>query len=114
MRSVALLLVYLATGWTDLYPDWSPPRVQFPMTEVFPPRARRYPEVPRRVPPRMSWREHKDIQTDAGIVRGYRHASPPHYAFFGVPYAEPPIGDLRFKVQALEIYYSILTTLGVT
>lgn len=46
---------------------------------------------------------HEDIIIDinAGRVRGYKISSSynyKYYNFLGIPYAKPPIGDLRFKV----------------
>uniref|UniRef100_A0A1B6CIS4 Carboxylesterase type B domain-containing protein n=1 Tax=Clastoptera arizonana TaxID=38151 RepID=A0A1B6CIS4_9HEMI len=49
-----------------------------------------------------------EVATESGILRGKKKLSTgltsvPYYAFLGVPYAKPPIGDLRFKApQPLE------------
>lgn len=46
---------------------------------------------------------YKTVETHSGGVRGmqkstfFRNIS--YHAFLGVPYAEKPIGDLRFKVR---------------
>lgn len=46
---------------------------------------------------------YKTIQTHSGAIRGvkqytlFRNVS--YYSFRGVPYAEKPIGNLRFKVR---------------
>lgn len=46
--------------------------------------------------------QYKTVDTDNGKVRGIKSTSllkgDPYYAFKGVPYAKPPLGDLRFKV----------------
>lgn len=50
---------------------------------------------------------YKTIETHDGRVRGrlnytlFRNIS--YYSFLGIPYAEKPIGDLRFKVEMLLI-----------
>ena len=43
--------------------------------------------------------ETKIIRTKSGALRGRRVSSHDkiHYEFLGVPYAEPPVGSLRFK-----------------
>jgi len=38
---------------------------------------------------------HAEVETSYGKLRGLRHAR--HLAFLGVPYARPPIGELRFR-----------------
>lgn len=47
--------------------------------------------------------EYKIVKTKNGKVRGVWKTSLlkniPFYAFKGIPYAKPPIGDLRFKVR---------------
>lgn len=42
------------------------------------------------------------VDTDLGRIRGVKKVSAletPFNAFLGVPYAKPPIGELRFKVS---------------
>jgi hypothetical protein len=42
------------------------------------------------------------VQTGQGIFRGLRFESVRNqdiFAFLGIPYARPPVGDLRFKVR---------------
>lgn len=43
------------------------------------------------------------VRTKNGQVRGQLNATvdakTPYYAFRGIPYAKPPIGDLRFRVR---------------
>ncbi len=42
------------------------------------------------------------VTTKSGKVRGYKTKSPLDYEYFnfiGIPYAKPPIGELRFKVS---------------
>lgn len=47
--------------------------------------------------------EHKIVETNSGRIRGLRKTTLlkkiPYYSFKGIPYAKPPIGDLRFKVN---------------
>lgn len=46
-------------------------------------------------------REQVTVKTKSGIVKGFKIASHYNYRYFnflGIPYAKPPIGDLRFKV----------------
>lgn len=46
--------------------------------------------------------ESEVIETDLGRIRGIKTISAlatPYTAFLGVPYAKPPLGDLRFKVS---------------
>lgn len=46
--------------------------------------------------------EYKTIETTNGLVRGRRGTTLlnniSHYSFKGIPYAKPPVGDLRLKV----------------
>lgn len=46
---------------------------------------------------------HKTVETENGAVRGKVLTTlienKEYYAFKGIPYAKPPIGDLRFKVM---------------
>lgn len=50
----------------------------------------------------------KIVQTSNGPVRGSRETSPrkrvEFHAFRGIPYARPPLGDLRFKVKCFELF----------
>lgn len=43
------------------------------------------------------------VRIDNGLVRGQLNATVdaeiPYYAFRGIPYAKPPIGDFRFRVR---------------
>lgn len=47
--------------------------------------------------------EFKIVETTSGLVRGRKFttlfANKEFYSFRGIPYAEPPIGELRFKVS---------------
>lgn len=49
--------------------------------------------------------EHKIIETKNGQIRGLRKTTllkkVPYDSFKGIPYAKPPIGDLRFKVNKI-------------
>lgn len=46
--------------------------------------------------------EYKVVETSNGAVRGVKNKiwwkNVDYYSFKGIPYAEPPIGKLRFKV----------------
>lgn len=46
--------------------------------------------------------QYKTVETTNGRIRGIKNVtflkSAPYYAYKGIPYAKPPIGDLRFKV----------------
>lgn len=46
---------------------------------------------------------YKTVSTEYGMVRGRLETSylnqKPYYSFKGIPYAKPPIGELRFKVS---------------
>lgn len=48
------------------------------------------------------------VQTEYGLVRGTKSLSvleTRYISFFGIPYASPPIGDLRFKVSfSIQVY----------
>lgn len=50
-----------------------------------------------------AYEEYKVIGTSNGEVRGRRNTTllknVPYYSFKGIPYAKPPIDDLRFKVS---------------
>lgn len=54
----------------------------------------------------------KVIRTDNGLVRGLRETTlfknQEYYAFKGIPFAKPPIGDLRFKVYLTRKYQQFL------
>lgn len=53
------------------------------------------------------------VTTKAGRVKGYKVNSSFAYQyinFFGIPYAKPPVGDLRFKVRSFR-YLVILKTI---
>lgn len=42
------------------------------------------------------------VETTFGVVKGktiYSRSGMPFYAFQGIPYAKPPVGNLRFKVS---------------
>lgn len=60
---------------------------------------------------------YKTVETHDGAVRGMRKYTLFHnvsyYAFMGIPYAQPPIHDLRFKVLAFEIYENFLFGLQI-
>lgn len=49
--------------------------------------------------------EFKIIESSAGAIRGAKQTTDykkvDYYSFKGIPYAEAPIGDLRFKVFIL-------------
>lgn len=50
---------------------------------------------------RYSHREEVTVRIKAGQVKGFKIASSynyQYYNFIGIPYAKPPIGELRFKV----------------
>ena len=50
------------------------------------------------------------VQVEEGLLRGKeeRDASgKPFYSFQGVPYARPPLGDLRFKVVTLLLRWAL-------
>lgn len=46
---------------------------------------------------------YRTVKTEYGLVRGQLNTTylqqKPYYAFKGIPYARPPIGELRFKVS---------------
>lgn len=48
------------------------------------------------------------VETNTGSIRGLRETSlwkkVDFHAFRGIPYAKPPVGDLRFKVINLKIF----------
>ncbi len=49
------------------------------------------------------------VETNSGPVRGKLFETlfdrRPYYAFKGIPYAEPPVGKLRFKVCDSVVYW---------
>lgn len=54
---------------------------------------------------------YKTVETLNGLVRGVQNKTllkgVSFYAFKGIPYAKPPIGDLRFKVK-MDDYLQII------
>lgn len=51
---------------------------------------------------RYYYREETVVETKSGLVKGFKIASSFDYSYFnfiGIPYAKPPIGELRFKVR---------------
>ena len=50
----------------------------------------------------QAYDKYKIVETDNGPIRGERNITLINgvvfYSFRGIPYAKPPIGDLRFKV----------------
>lgn len=46
--------------------------------------------------------QYKTVETTDGRIRGIKNVTflkrAPYYSYKGIPYAKPPIGDLRFKV----------------
>lgn len=50
---------------------------------------------------RYYYREEITVKTESGLVKGFKIASQynyQYYNFLGIPYAKPPVGELRFKV----------------
>lgn len=48
------------------------------------------------------------VDTNYGPVRGLKRTSvagDQYFSFRGIPYAQPPIGELRFKVRVTTIHY---------
>lgn len=49
---------------------------------------------------------YKMVTTENGAVRGRLELSflrkVPYYSFKGIPYAQPPVGELRFKVNLIQ------------
>ncbi|NLL65341.1 MAG: carboxylesterase family protein [Clostridiaceae bacterium] len=37
------------------------------------------------------------VKTEDGLIRGIKGANPIYTVFKGIPYAKPPIGELRWK-----------------
>lgn len=64
------------------------------------------------------------VVTKSGSVKGYKLPSSFDYQyinFFGIPYAKPPVGDLRFKVVGnieivvfIYLFINYLLTVGPT
>lgn len=57
---------------------------------------------------------YKTVVTENGAVRGRLELSflhkMPFYSFKGIPYAQPPVGELRFKVNyntKIQIFFLI-------
>lgn len=49
----------------------------------------------------QNFNEQITVSTKSGLVKGYKTSSHFDYKYFnfiGIPYAKPPIGELRFKV----------------
>lgn len=53
--------------------------------------------------------EYRVVKTNSGHVQGVRKytllKNMEYYSFKGIPYAEPPIGSLRFKVSNIQVQY---------
>lgn len=56
----------------------------------------------------VSCESEKIVQTANGLIRGQHEISQREkvgfYAFRGIPYAKPPLGELRFKVNQIKSY----------
>lgn len=53
---------------------------------------------------RYFYRDEIIVRIKSGKIKGYRIASSCHYEYYnfiGIPYAKPPVGELRFKVCAI-------------
>lgn len=51
--------------------------------------------------------DYVDVEVEQGVLRGaveFTDNNTMFYRFSGVPYAEPPIGSLRFKVSLFTIF----------
>lgn len=51
---------------------------------------------------RYFYREEIVVKTKSGLVKGFKIVSNFDYSYFnfiGIPYAKPPVGDLRFMVR---------------
>lgn len=50
----------------------------------------------------------KIVQTEHGTIRGKLESTKfdakPYYAYRGIPYARPPVNDLRFKVSNNQVF----------
>lgn len=53
------------------------------------------------------------VRLDSGPVRGYVVQVGSHavYAFWNIPYAKPPVGNLRFQVTNFNLIYRIKSSL---
>lgn len=59
------------------------------------------------------------VKTDSGLLVGRHlttHNGRPIRAFMGIPYAQPPVGDLRFKVDKWLMvrifWFALIYTMG--
>lgn len=65
----------------------------------------------------QAYDKYKVIETDSGPIRGVRNTTllngVIYYSFRGIPYAKPPIDDLRFKVcnYIPTIYFDVKNTI---
>lgn len=53
-----------------------------------------------------------EVKTRSGDVRGIEIKSilegEKYYSFLGIPYAEPPVGSLRFMVSGVYVYFTFM------